>query len=187
MTPPHQRGWVAASSTLLLALSWSAEGRADVTGWLHTGGGVLGWQGGPEGELTASALMTADLGVGTTPRAPFIVGGVFRVMPVFAEGVDLALSARFATAGFQSDVIGFAFDAGGYYRYWGAESGGFIGQAILGGPFGLQLTAIGMGGSNDTFGFGGTLGIDFVRLTIGRRHFTEWWPNIEPSDPVYAQ
>jgi hypothetical protein len=174
---------LAAGTVLALALAWSGEGRADVTGWVHAGGGVLGWQGGEDGTLQASPLMIADVGAGTSPRAPFIFGGLFRVMPVFGEGVDIAFSTRFATGGFQSDLIGFAFDAGFYYRYWGADSAGFIGQAILGGPFGLQLNALGMAGGNDTFGFGGTLGIDLVRLTVGRRHFTNWWPNIEPSDP----
>src|SRR5262245_40214229 len=147
---------VAAALIPAALLLRAGDASADVSGWTQVGGGALGWKGGADQDLTASAIMTADVGVGTSPRAPFIFGGYFRVMPLFGEGVDLALSARFATSGFQTGYVGFAFDAGAYQRFWGIESTGFIGQVVLGGPLGLQLAAIGMGGSEEAFGFGGT-------------------------------
>ena len=176
--------WGAAMAVVVC--SWAADASADVSGWTHVGGGALGWKGGPDQDLTASAIMSIDAGLGTTPRAPFIFGGYFRVMPVFGEGVDLALLLRFATSSFQTDLFGFAFDAGAYQRFWGTESTGFIGQVVLGMPLGFQLAGIGMGGSGEAFGFGGTLGMDFIRLMVDRQHLLEWWPNPRPSDNMYG-
>lgn len=162
---------------------------ADAAGWFQSGGGVLAWSGGPEGEedaeLKLSPAMSFDLGVGTSEQMPFILGGYFKVQPILGHGVDLALMARFATIGFQQDWIGFAFDAGAYQRFWTPDSTGFLGQAVLGLPFGLQLAAIGTGGSNNTYGFGGVLGLDLVRLTVSRKHLLDWWPNPRPVDAMY--
>jgi hypothetical protein len=172
-------------AALGMGLGYAPSAKADVTAWAHVAGGSMGWKGGPDGELTASAMMAIDAGLGTSPRAPWIFGGYFRVMPVFGEGADLALMARFASRGFQTDLIGFAIDAGAYQRFWGADSTGFFGQAVLGLPLGFQLAGFGMGGSNETYGFGGTLGIDLVRLTVDRRHLLDWWPNPRPNDNMY--
>src|SRR5688500_763131 len=114
------------SVVLVAACLAPRAARADASGWAALGGGALGWQAGDEGELVASPTMTIDMGVGTTPEADFIFGGLFRVMPVFTEGADIALMARFCPSGFQSDVISFAVDAGGYARFWGTESAGFV-------------------------------------------------------------
>ncbi len=171
--------------TLLGGLLCSSHARADVSAWTHIAGGTLGWQGGDNDELKASAIMSIDAGLGTTPRSSVIFGGYFKVMPVIGYGTDLGLLMRVATRGFQTDYIGFAFDAGAYQRFWGAGSTGGIAQIVLGLPLGFQLTGIGMGGSKDTFGFGATLGIDLVRLTVDRQHLLEWWPNPRPIDSSY--
>lgn len=178
---------LVGSLTLLGGLTHTSVAQADVTGWAHVGGGTLGWRGGPDDELKASGLMTIDAGVGSSARDPFILGGYFRVMPVFGHGADLALLARFATQGFQTDYIGFAIDAGAYQRFWGTGSTGFIGQAVLGLPLGFQLAGIGMGGSGSHYGFGATLGIDLVRLTVERRHLLDWWPNPRPNDNMFRE
>lgn len=175
------RGFVTSVATTCLLLG-AGTAHAEATGWTHVSGGAMGWQMGPDASLTASPIMTIDAGVGTDPDAPFIFGGLFRVQPVFGEGVDLALYARAATEGFQKDWFGFALDLGAYQRWWGIESTGFSGQLTLGGPFGLQLAALGTAGSNDAFGFGGTLGIDLARLTVFRGHLKGWWPNPDPTD-----
>ncbi len=171
---------------LIAGTAVASEARADVSGWAHASGGVMGWTAGEEGVLTASPTMTIDAGMGSSPSEPFIVGGYFKVMPVFGEGVDIALMARFATRGFQTDYVGLAFDAGAYQRLWGLESTGFLGQAVLGLPLGFQLTAFGMAGSHESFGFGGTLGLDLVRLTVDRQHLLEWWPNPRPNDNTFS-
>lgn len=171
---------------LLVCVSYAPTARADVSGWAQVSGGVMGWQAGDGGELTASPTMAIDAGMGSSPRAPFIGGAYFKVMPVFGEGVDLGLLARFANRGFQTDYVGFAFDAGVYQRFWGIESTGFIGQAVLGLPLGFQLAGFGMAGSRETYGFGATLGIDLIRLTVDRQHLLEWWPNPRPSDNLFT-
>lgn len=162
----------------------TAAARAEATGWLQLGGGAMGWKGGEEGELALSPIMTIDLGVGTGPLGPVRLGGLLRVMPVFGEGADVALLARFLTNSFQTDWVGFAFDAGVYQRWWSPESTGFLGQATLGLPLGLQLSALGSYGTGQSYGFGGALGLDLVRLTVNRKHLLDWWPNPQSSDAI---
>ena len=161
----------------------SSAAHADATGWVHTGGGAMGLHVGPDADITLEPTMAVDLGVGTTSQSPFILGGLFRVQPYFNHGVDLGLMGRFATAGFQKSVIGFALDLGMYQRWWGEQSTGFMGEVVLAGPLGLQLSAIGEYGSNDSYGFGGVLGLDLARLTIYREHLLDWWPNPNPDLP----
>jgi hypothetical protein len=176
---------VASAALLALCLA-PATAHADAAGWAALGGGALAWQTDDgdeltEDELTLSPTMTIDMGIGTSPQADFLFGGIFRVMPVFTEGADIALLFRFAPSGFQSGPINFALDAGGYARFWGVESAGFTGDAILGLPLGFEIGAMGMVGSSSTWGVGGFASIDFVRLTVGREHLLEWWPNPQPD------
>ena len=181
MGTAHLVACAAATACLLT----HTDAAADAAGWFHSGGGVLAHKGGDAASIELDPLMTFDLGVGTSENMPFILGGYFKVQPVLGQGADVAWMARFATLGFQQDWIGFAADAGLYHRAWGPVSTGFLGQAILGLPFGLQLAAIGTVGNNDSFGFGGTLGLDLVRLTVSRKHLLDWWPNPRPVDNLY--
>jgi hypothetical protein len=181
---------LAAVAAFAACTSVCATATADAAGWFHSGGGVLAWKGGPEtsetgADIQLSPALAFDLGVGTTESAPFIFGGYLKLQPVLGHGTDVALMARFATIGFQQDWVGFALDAGAYQRWWGPESTGFLGQAVLGLPLGLQLAAIGTVGNNDSFGFGGTLGLDLIRLTVSRQHLLEWWPNPRPVEATY--
>ncbi len=161
----------------------AAEASAQPTAWAYVGGGALAWQGGNRDELELDPTLVIDAGIGSEPLGPFILGGVYRFQPVFGEGIDMSLAARVATTGFQSSYFGVALDLGGYARFWGPTSGGFYGQAVLGGPLGFQLSFQGMVGGNDTFGFGGSAGIDFVRLAISRDYLQQWWPNPRPYNP----
>jgi hypothetical protein len=180
-TPALTLAGLAACSALLVA----GQARADAATWFHTGAGAVAFKHGADSDVKLAPSLAFDLGVGTTTRADYIFGGYFRVLPMIGEGADLALMARFANQDFQQGWFGFAFDAGAYQRFWGDKSTGFMGQAVLGGPFGLQLAALGSVGSHSSWSVGGTLGIDLVRLVVDRQHHTDWWPNPRPSDAMY--
>lgn len=171
----------------LTSLSAQAEPN---NSWIHLGGGVLVDKHGEVDGLgqdidpRLTSLMQIDLGMGTEAIGPVIFGGLFRVQPVFEHGADLALLGRVATTGFQTSTIGVAFDAGLYQRWWGYDSTGFLGEVVLGGPLGLQLSAMGSVGTHSTWGFGSALGIDLARLTVHRDHLLDWWPNPKPSDSI---
>ncbi len=177
---PHHLNRLCGVIAACAVLSLTADASAQPSAWAYVGGGALAWQGGDVPDIIMSPTLVIDAGIGTEPIGPVIVGGVFRLQPVIGEGSDMALSLRLATSGFQSGWIGGAIDVGGYARLWGPRSAGVYGQAILGGPFGLQLAVQGMYGGNATYGIGGSLGIDFVRLTISREHLLDWWPNPHP-------
>lgn len=176
---------LAACALALAVLGTSGDARADAAAWFHSGGGAIAFKDGPDRDLAVSPTLAFDLGVGSSTQNDFIVGGYFRVFPVLQEGADIAWMARFANRGFQTGWIGFAVDAGLYQRFWGIGSTGFMGQAVLGGPFGLQLAAIGTVGTNSNWGVGGTLGLDLVRLIVDREHGLNWWSNPRPSDAMY--
>ena len=164
--------------------TFSADAFADTSTWVHVGGGALGYRESSDSELLLAPTLAADVGIGTTMRAPFQFGGLFRVQPFFVEGVDIDLFVRFCNRTFMTGPIGFALDAGGYARFWGLGSAGFSGQATLGGPLGLQLSALGQYGSGGAYAFGGVLGIDFARLMVHREHLLEWWQNPRPDDAI---
>jgi hypothetical protein len=175
--------WVFGS-TLAAAMSLSGAAFADTATWFHVGGGAMGFQEASDTELTLAATMAAEAGVGTTVHAPVSFGGLFRVQPVFEHGVDLDLYLRFCNHSFMTGPVGFAIDAGGYARFWGVQSAGFSGQLILGGPLGLQLSALGQYGSGGSFAFGGVLGFDLARLIVHRETLLDWWQNPRPDDAM---
>ena len=129
----------------------------------------------PDGELRSQ--LSFDTGVGTSPAAPFIVGGIFRVAPTLGEHTDFSWSARVATRGFQTGPIGVALDVGMYARAGDVASIGLVGGPILGGPLGLQLAVMGHLGSEEEKGASALLGIDLLRLTMYRESLLDWWPN----------
>lgn len=175
------RSLAIALATATVTGFGAAEARADVSGWAQISGGMSAWQMGDDTELTLSPAMTIDMGAGTTDDDAFIVGGMFRVQPLFGEGVDLALLARLCSRGFQAGPLGFAVDAGPYQRFWGEGSTGVMGQASLGGPLGLTLSGQGMVGTSSARGFAVTLGIDLARLTVHRGDLLDWMPNHRPT------
>jgi hypothetical protein len=105
------------------------------------------------------------------------VGGVVKSLSYFGNGTDLAMTMRFASGGFARGGFGFAVDAGAYQRWWGEDSTGFLGALVLGGPLGLQLTALTEQGTSDVQAYAATLGIDFLRLTVYRNAPGGYWPN----------
>jgi len=147
---------------------------------MFVGGGAMGHKQGTE-SLAFDGALDFDIGVGTSPDGIVIVGGLFRVTPIFSQGADLGLATRVAMRGFQAGTFGLALDLGGYARAWGVGSVGFDGALTLGAPLGLELTGHVMVGTNDTFGVGAVAGIDLLRLTIYRQTLLDWWPNPLPA------
>ncbi len=182
----HRRRGLIVGAAIATLLCVSKPASADVSGWAHLGSGMIGWEGNGSKEWTFAPTMTIDMGVGSSDSGPFLFGGLFRFQPAFDHGVDLATMARFATSGFQTGMIGFALDAGGYLRTFGAQSAGFIGEAVLGGPFGLQLAVMGSVGSADGHAFGVTAGIDLARLLVHRDYLLNWWSNPRPEQAIGA-
>jgi hypothetical protein len=175
--------FLLAPCSLLAALAWAAPARADASTWVFVGGGAMGWrQGGSD--FTLDSALSFDMGVGTTPDAPFVFGGLFRMTPLLGTGTDLALLARAATYGFQASRFGVALDAGGYARFWGVQSTGFAGALTLGAPLGLTVSLQGSVGTNDALGFGVVAGIDLLRLTLYRQSLLDWWPNPSPGQEI---
>ncbi len=165
---------------MLAALSWAAPARADLSSWLFAGGGAMSWsQGGADPALNGA--ISLDLGVGTSPDARFIFGGLVRTTTLLDSGTDLAMLARGATWGFQAGRFGVALDAGAYTRFWGGKSLGFTGAVNLGVPLGITLSLQGSVGSKDASSFGAVAGIDLLRLTVYRQSLLDYWPNPSPA------
>ena len=163
--------------------------RADVTSWLALGGGYGLARNGVASSTDSAGAFSASIGVGTSPRSSFVVGGMFRSMTLVGLGTDISLGARLATGGFARGDWGLAFDLGLGYRYWG---GGAYGQfpvqpiVTLGAPWGLQV-AVGAnvfdvaGGTQAVGGFA-VLEIDLLRLTLMRQGSTDGaWRNPLPA------
>mgnify|MGYP001274401318 CR=1 FL=1 len=162
---------------------WAASARAETSAWLAASGGtsILTVN---ESEVKVRGSMAFDVGVGSSPDADLLFGGFVRVAPIFSEGTDMAFLARGATQGFQSGYFGVAIDLGGYLRLFDPADpqGGFLGEVVLGGPLGLQLTLAGHAGTMKSYGGAALLGLDLLRLTVYRQHLTEWWTNpLSPS------
>jgi len=161
---------------VLLVATWAVDARADVSSWFYAGGGATQLKGETLPTVRPGTLQL-ELGMGSPPDGVLIVGGLFKMMTFFSEGTDLALTTRFASGGFVRGGFGIALDAGGYQRWWGRSSTGFLGAVVLGAPLGLQLTAMTEQGTENVHSYGGTIGIDFLRLTVYRTTLRDFWPN----------
>ena len=156
---------------------------ADASAWAYAGGGALMLKEGAK-ELTPRGAMSFEYGMGTNPDGKFILGGLFRLTPVFGLGPDAALCVRAATHGFQASRFGVALDVGYFQRLWGSYSSGVTGSLNIGFPLGFSLSLHGVYGTNDTMGFGAIAGIDFLRLTVYRQVLLDAWPNPSPAHRV---
>jgi hypothetical protein len=175
--------WVAA------ALLVSTETRADVTSWLAVGSGGALEKNHLTGSHDLAPAITYSLGVGSTPVAPFVVGGLVRGRTMLGLGTDLGVAVRAATGGFARGDWGAALDAGALWRSWrGGSYGVWPLQAVLtgGSPWGLQL-AVGtelwnVAKGTPAQGFFAAIELDLLRLTLMRQGSTErWWPNPNPA------
>lgn len=172
----------AAAFALAAPLLVTSAAGAAPSAWTTISGGAIGWkQGSVAPDFRADGALAFDIGVGTSPSLPVIVGGIFRITPFLADstGADMAWLARVCTRGFQAGGFGLAADVGVYARTWGAPSQGFAGSLSLGAPLGITLSFHTMAGSDELLAFGGTLGVDLLRLTLYRETLLDWWPNPE--------
>lgn len=168
-------------AALVGATALARPAAADPSAWVFVGGGPLGWKQGENASFATSGALSFDVGLGTTPEARFIAGGLFRMTPVLGSGTDLALLARVATHGFQAGGFGLALDAGGYERFWGATSRGFSGAVNLGVPLGFTVSLQTEVGTDKAVALGAVAGLDLLRLTVFRKSLLNWWPNPSPA------
>lgn len=177
------------ASTLAFALTLALPAKADLTSWLALGGGMALEHTNVTSTTNGAGAFGASLGVGTTPRAGIVVGGIFRTVVDFGLGTDISLAPRIATGGFARGDWGFAVDVGVAYRYWrDGHYGTFPLQGVftLGAPWGLGLglgvNAIDLSGSPGALGGFALLEIDLLRLTLMRQGSTDAiWKNPSPA------
>ena len=156
----------------------SASAAADASSWFYMGAGPTRLE--RANSETAVSWLT-DFGMGTSPNAAVSVGGLGRLIWHFPDRPDLAIVARGATHGFVAGGWGAGLDLGGYQRWWGVNSTGFIGDVVLGAPWGVTLVVGGSAGTNDHKSYFATLGIDLARLTVHGPKDSAWFPNPFPS------
>jgi len=166
----------AACASLLIA----REARADVSSWFFLGGGASSMSEQKK-SYELKPTMQIDLGMGTPASHPVVVGGLVRASSYFGQGVDLGLALRLATQGYATGKWGVALDGGGYQRWWGMGSTGFITSLALGAPFGITLSLNATVGSDDHRVFGAVLGVDLLRLTVHRLGGESQWYNPRPA------
>jgi len=178
----------------------TSTAHAEPSAWLSGGAGLAIQQRAttldasgvalPSGEAGTETrpAMSFALGVGTTPAARFVVGGVFRVTTFFAQGTDVSIGPRFATGGFARGDFGLALDLGVAFRtYKDGIYGRVPVQAVVlfGVPFGLQaglgVQAFSLDGGNQTAGAFAMIELDVLRLTVLRQgSSTRFWENPSP-------
>ena len=175
--PLHLFSLFACALGLLLG---ARSAHADVSSWAFVGGGASRLE---QHALSARTVgsMRLNMGLGSDPSHPVIVGGLFSLEPHFGYGSDLSLSVRTATRGYVNGGFGLALDLGSYERFWGEGSVGGAGTLWFGAPWGISLGAGGTVGSHDAHGFSAILGIDFARLTVYRNTGTSWFLNPFPA------
>jgi hypothetical protein len=162
---------------------------ADVTSWLALGGGYSLEHTPVPLATDRNTMLSYSIGVGTTPQANWVVGGIFRATPLLTRGTDIGLAARFATGGFARGDWGGALDVGVVGRFWNDGADGdyplrFVGT--FGAPWGLLL-AVGadvwsISGGTPARGVFALFEIDLLRLTVMRQGSTNGpWYNPSPA------
>jgi len=171
------------------AASGVREARADVTSWMAVGGGGTSQLNRTDSTRDQAAAMTYSMGVGSSPLAAIVLGGLLRGTTMFGLGTDLGLAIRATTGGFSRGDWGVALDAGAVWRTWGDGTHGdwpLQGVLTVGLPWGFQLA----GGAEfwtisrqtSAEGYFVALELDLLRLTVMRQGATErWWPNPAPA------
>jgi hypothetical protein len=162
---------------------------ADVTSWLAVGGGVGLERNHTLARTDSAGALTYSIGVGSSPAASFVVGGLARGVTFIGFGTDLGLAVRVATGGFARGDWGLAAEVGALWRSWDNDSyGRWPLQAVLtgGSPWGLEL-AVGtqlfrLDSEPAAQGVLVALEVDLLRLTLMRQgHSEDWWPNPNPA------
>jgi len=175
----------AAPLGAALVLFSAAPARADVSSWLFLGGGASGVFR-PHTSGHGDAALQIDAGLGSTPAAPVVVGGLFRLQTHFGDGTDVGIFLRTATGGFVRGTWGGALDLGAIERTWGPAPG-YAGSLVLGGPWGLTLSLGAARDGNEVSTVTAVFGVDLARLTVHRTTGYQWMPNPFPSPRAPSQ
>jgi len=173
--------------TALVATEKTA--RADVTSWFAVGGGLGIEKNAVSSTGDRAGALSLSVGVGSSPNAPLVVGGIGRMVTYFSLGTDLSIAARVASGGFARGDWGIAFDAGVVVRVWkDGDHGRTPLQAIvtLGMPWGPQVALgaqfLSLVGDKSTLGGVALLELDLLRLTVMRKGSTDaYWFNPSPA------
>jgi hypothetical protein len=181
------------AAACLAALLAPREARADVSSWMAVGGGYTGQflRSSSSTSFSSDWVPAIDysMGVGSSPLAPAVIGGMIRGATYVGLGTDIGLAARVSTGAFARGDWGAAFDLGLSWRYWQQSTyGEWPVQAVLTGgtPWGFQL-ALGaqvssVPGGQPADGFFAVIEIDLLRLTVMRQGSSEpWWYNPAPA------
>lgn len=171
-----------ACSTLTAALAWSSSALADVSSWLQVAAGPT--LTGRSGELDAHGTLDLLTGLGTDPGGPWVLGPVLRLQYQFAGGVDLTPALRFTSGGYTRGELGFAIDAGPWFRLYDGGATGAYAAVTVGGPWGTVATLNGAFAGDAAQAFGVLVGIDLLRLTVYRHSGEQHWPNPFPAPPA---
>lgn len=167
----------ALSVTILMVTSVA---RADVSSWLFTGFGPSS-VGQPGAGTDVRSSLQVDAGLGSSPAAPFAMGGVLRMHMHFGGGADFGAFLRTASGGYVRGDWGAALDLGGYVRTWTDGSPGAAATLSLGAPLGITLNLDAARGRDEVTTLAAVIGIDFARFTVYRSTGLTWLPNPFPS------
>jgi hypothetical protein len=172
-----------------LLLGPAAEARADVTSFLAGGGGYAFERNDVAKTTDRASVMSLSLGVGSTPRSPIVVGGLFRSTTFFGQGTELSIGPRVTTGGFARGDWGVALDLAVASRWYKGDVYGqypLQGVFTLGSPWGFQLGVAvdiwSISGAPYASGAFAVLEFDFLRFTVMRQGTSEaFWPNPAPA------
>ena len=178
--------WGVALALGLLTTLAAGRASADASSWLYFGAGPSRIDVSSTRRDTGRHYQL-DLGMGSSPVNPFIIGGLGRMQWHAPDRPDFALLMRGANQAFVSGGWGFGVDLGGYRRWWGRNSTGVMAEAVFGAPFGVTLIAGGSAGSAERRTYFASIGIDFARLTAHNVAYSEVWPNPFPSPRLEEQ
>ena len=161
-------------------LALGGEARADLSSWYSVGFGAA--------RLSADGVdphwryqLPFNVGVGTPPSLPVVVGVGVRFNPYFGDGSDYAAYLRLATRGYATGQLGLALDGGGFSRVFDGGSSGWLSTLNVGGPWGLILSGTYERGTNGVQTTSVALGVDLLRLTVYRLGNESMWPNVNPA------
>ena len=166
----------------VVLVGWTPrEARADVASWMFVGAGWSRVQDTGAGAGSDYPAVLVDVGLGTSPTAPLVIGGVLHGSGHIGFGSDWGGALRLTTGGYSRGNWGLGLDVGPQYRF--GERPGPVGSArlLLGGPWGLGVSAGASYGPEEVATFTVVLGVDFARLTVHRTSGLDWLPNPHPS------
>ncbi len=161
-------------------LGWSGTAHAEISSWSSLGVGVARLEE-PKRDNVLRLQTPIDVGVGLQPSLPVMVGWGAKITPYWGDGVDLGTYVRAATQNYVLGGFGVALDAGAYVRTFASKTGGFLGALNVGLPWGVVGTFIYARGPDGVQTIGGTVGLDFLRLTVYRLAGEQEWKNERPA------